>query len=179
MKKMFGKKLAFLLAAAVLAAGAFTSCEIDLGGDDGGSSSGSKLPNGTIKAVYYNSGINVVVFYDDGKFVRAYTEDEYSYHNDSITDIEFEIGNQGTYIGDPTKDTGDDNKVLLTFTKLKEYVNGEYKYVTPEEYVKDERNGYSLEDFTDLEATITGDGAYFDCTEGFAYISDYIRNKDY
>ena len=175
MKKMFGKKLAFLLAAAVLAAGAFTSCEIDLGGDDGGSSSGSKLPNGTIKAVYYSSGINVVVFYDDGKFVEAYTEDEYSYHNDSITDIEFEIGNQGTYEGDPTKDTGGDNKVLLTFTKVS---NGGLHNVSPEEY-REEYPEWSLEDFKNLEATITGDGAYFNCTKGFAYISDYIRNKDY
>lgn len=175
MKKMFGKKLAFLLAAAVLAAGAFTSCEIDLGGDDGGS--GSKLPNKTIKAVYDMSntrgGINLVVFYDDGKFVQAYTEDEYSYHNDSITDVLFdESRREGTYKGDPTKDTGDDNKVLLTYTKL---LYGE----SPEEYVKDERNGYSLEDFTDLEATITGDGGRFNCTEGYAYISDYIRNEKY
>ena len=173
MKKMFGKKLAFLLAAAVLAAGAFTSCEIDLGGDDDGS--GSKLPNGTIKAVYNggNYGINVVVFYDNGKFVQAYTEDEYSYHNDSITDVLFdESRREGTYKGDPTKDTGDDNKVLLTYTKL---LYGE----SPEEYVKDERNGYSLEDFTDLEATITDDGGYFKCIEGYAYIDGYSRNEKY
>ena len=176
MKKMFGKKLAFLLAAAVLAAGAFTSCEIDLGGDDGGSSSGSKLPNGTITAVYdklnFHGGTHLVVFYDDKTFVQAYTEDEYSY---SITDAIFEITNEGTYKGDPTKDTGDNNKVLLTYTKVS---NGGLYNVSPEEY-REEYPEWSLEDFTDLEATITDDGAYFNCTEGFAYIDGYSLNEDY
>ena len=174
MKKML--KAAAVLAAMVMAL-TLGACSDDDGSGSGGGSGGggSKLPNGTIKAVYYSSGINVVVFYDDGKFVEAYTEDEYSYHNDSITDIEFEIGNQGTYEGDPTKDTGDDNKVLLTFTKVS---NGGLHNVSPEEY-REEYPEWSLEDFKNLEATITGDGAYFNCTKGFAYISDYIRNKDY
>ena len=177
MKKMFGKKLAFLLAAAVLAAGAFTSCEIDLGGDDDGSSSGSKLPDGTIKAVYdtwnTNGGINLIVFYTD-TFVQAYTEKLYS-----IDDAVFSISREGTYKGDPTKDTGDNNKVLLTYTKLyDEYVDGGFKDVTPGEYVK-EYPEWHLEDFTDLEATITNDGGSFECTEGFAYIDGYGRNKDY
>ena len=50
MKKMFGKKLAFLLAAAVLAAGAFTSCEIDFfgSGHDGNDDKG-KTPSETFK----------------------------------------------------------------------------------------------------------------------------------
>ena len=176
MKKMFGKKLAFLLAAAVLAAGAFTSCEIDLGGDDGGSSSGSKLPNGTVTAVYdklnFHGGTHLVVFYDDKTFVQAYTEDEYSY---SITDAIFEITNEGTYKGDPTKDTGDNNKVLLTYTKLS---NGGLYHVSVEEYVK-EFPEWSLEDFKNREARITDGGKYFDCGGDAFAISDYSRNEDY
>ena len=64
MKKML--KAAAVLAAMVMAL-TLGACS---DGDDGGSSSGSKLPKKTIKAVYekliWNAGgINVVVFYDD------------------------------------------------------------------------------------------------------------------
>ena len=169
MKKML--KVAAVLAAMVMAL-TLGACSND---DDGGSSSGSKLPNKTVTAVYdkpvFMGGNSLVVFYDDKTFVQAYT-DEYSY---SITDAVFEISNEGTYTGDPTKDTGDNNKVLLTYTKIS---NGGLYHVSPEEYVE-EYPEWPLEGFKDREATITDGGKYFDCgNDGFA-ISDYSRNEDY
>ena len=174
MKKML--KAAAVLAAMVMAL-TLGACSDDDGGGSGGG--GSKLPNGTIKAVYYdvaNYGINVVAFYADGTFVKAYTEDNYSfYNNDSITDLEFEIGNQGTYTGDPTKDTGNDNKVLLTFTKIS---NGGLYNVSPEEYSK-EYPEFPLEGFKNREATITGGGEQFTCGNDVFAFWKYSRKEGY
>ena len=157
------KKLLFVMAALAAVFG-FVACSDD--DDDGPSKVAVFEDSYTVEGAKCTE---TITFYDDGTFKNVIT----------IEGVGSGTAATGTYKGDVTKDTSDDNKVTFTIKTMGGYDDetGKFVEVSIREYVKmyleeatDENIDEELKYYTDAPATISGDTLECD-------LGDYTRKK--